>query len=228
MSESGVLGVQSWGPFAKRNLANLASFGGNLANFGEFWRKFGEIWWNSARFGEFWRTCTLASEFGLLWLILAWAFGSFQPKFAKCAHCSVSHKGSNFECQKVGLPEIRAHSFVACKRACQRPCKVTCKVPCKVTSEIFLRRKPLHPRMLGLSLQTAAWKFKDALRSVVFLFVFVVVLNCAWVGLFKFLWLLLGNTCLIVFWELLFSSRRQIVQLIALCFCLDRRKRVMR
>ena len=27
----------------KRNLANLANFGGNLANFGEFWRKFGEI-----------------------------------------------------------------------------------------------------------------------------------------------------------------------------------------
>ena len=63
---------------------NLANFGGDSANFGEFWRKLG-------KFG------TLASEFGLLWWILAWAFESFQPKFAKCAHFSVSQKGSNFE-----------------------------------------------------------------------------------------------------------------------------------
>ena len=47
----------------KQNLANLANFGGNLANFGG----------------------NLASEFGPLLLILARAFGSFQPKFAKCA-----------------------------------------------------------------------------------------------------------------------------------------------
>ena len=31
-------------------------------------------------------------------------------------------------CQIVGLPEIRAHWFVTCRRACKRTCKVTCKL----------------------------------------------------------------------------------------------------
>ena len=52
----------------KRNLANLANFGGNLANFGGNLANLGEIW---QKFGEFWQNCNLASEFGLLWLILA-------------------------------------------------------------------------------------------------------------------------------------------------------------
>ena len=72
--------TQKSSPISKRLTRVLVNFGGNLANFGEFW-------WN----------CTLASEFGLLWLIFAWTLGSSQAKFAKCAHISVSQKGSNFE-----------------------------------------------------------------------------------------------------------------------------------
>ena len=52
----------------KRNLANLVNFGGNLADLGRNLAKFGG---KSARFGESWRNGTLASEFGLLWSILA-------------------------------------------------------------------------------------------------------------------------------------------------------------
>ena len=82
------VGCSKLEPFCETKLGQLGKswrkFGGNSP---KIWRKFGgiqqdSVWWN----------CTLASEFGLLWLILAWAFGSFQPKFAKCAHFSVSQK----------------------------------------------------------------------------------------------------------------------------------------
>ena len=43
----------------KQNLATLANFGGDLAEM------------LAEMLAEIWRNCTLASEFGLIWLILA-------------------------------------------------------------------------------------------------------------------------------------------------------------
>ena len=80
----GILSIQSWGPFVKRNLArNLVNVGGKFA---------GNV------FGKFWRNCTLANEnLGCFFFDFGRNLRSFQAKFAKCAHFAVSQKGSNLE-----------------------------------------------------------------------------------------------------------------------------------
>ena len=69
-----MLGVQSWSPLVKRNVANLTNFAGNLASFGEFWRFSEDIRQAVGNFDKSLWTFGTASQlngFGLLWSILA-------------------------------------------------------------------------------------------------------------------------------------------------------------